>query len=112
MKQVFFNLLLLLFSILCCLLLGEAVIRSINHYRPNYDFEMWRYASELKQRLPYAKLPFHHFPNREGRYYGAEIRTNSLGFRDREYSIQKPGGRKRIIVLGLLNTILPISEPK
>ena len=61
---------------------------------------MWRYAAEIKQPLPYKDLPFYHFPNREGHYYGVSIKTNSLGLRDFEYSIEKPENVKRIIFLG------------
>jgi len=100
MKEALKNVLLSCISALLCLLLGEAVLRGVKHYRPDYEFEMWRYASELKQPLPDAALPFHHFPNREGRYYGVEIRTNSMGFRDREVDVPKPAGRKRIVLLG------------
>jgi lysophospholipase L1-like esterase len=61
---------------------------------------MWRYAAELKQPLPNPRLPFHHRPNAEGTYYGAAIRTNSLGFRDNEYPQLKPTEKKRILFLG------------
>jgi lysophospholipase L1-like esterase len=100
MKRILSNLLLTACTIVLCLMLGEAVIRGVNHYRPGYDFEMWRYASEMKQPLPSAKLPFYHFPNREGRYYGIELRTNSLGMRDDERTVSKPKGKKRIVFLG------------
>lgn len=62
--------------------------------------EMWRYAAELKQPYPNAKLPFHHFPHKSGVYYGVEIKTNSQGFREREYVIPKDNGKKRVVVLG------------
>jgi lysophospholipase L1-like esterase len=62
--------------------------------------EMWRYASEIKQPLPYKKLPFHHYPNKAGHYYGVSVETNSLGLRDYEYSIEKPENMKRVIFLG------------
>ena len=41
-----------------------------------------------------------HFPNRKGTFYGVEIATNSSGFRDREFSTQKPPGKKRVVMLG------------
>jgi lysophospholipase L1-like esterase len=61
---------------------------------------MWRYFAELKEWLPYERLPFFHFPNRSGTYYGAEIRTNSEGFRDNEYARGKPPGKMRIAMIG------------
>jgi len=61
---------------------------------------MWRYAAEIKKPLRYENLPFHHFPYKEGNYYGVNIKTNSMGFRDYEYDIKKPLGKKRIVVLG------------
>jgi lysophospholipase L1-like esterase len=35
-----------------------------------------------------------------GTYYGAEISTNSFGFRDKEYDRDRPAGRRRIVFLG------------
>jgi len=61
---------------------------------------MWRSAAELKCPMPFPELPFCYFPNKKGCYYGVNIRTNSLGFRDYEYSIEKPKNKKRIIFLG------------
>lgn len=100
MKQTLVNCAILLFSLFICLLAGEAVLRYQSRHGTNYDFEMWRYAAELKEPLPSTVLPFHHKPNSAGNYYGTEIRTNSLGFRDGEYSRQKTPGRKRILFLG------------
>jgi lysophospholipase L1-like esterase len=100
MKHILSNIIVAICTMLLCLLLGETVIRAMNYYRPGYDFEMWRYGAELKQPLPYPGLPFYHFPNREGRYYGIEIRMNSLGMRDDERTAAKPEGKKRIVFLG------------
>ena len=61
---------------------------------------MWRYASEMKQPLPYKRLPFHHYPDKEGFYYGVNVKINSLGLRDHEYSSKKPENIKRVIFLG------------
>ena len=83
-----------------CICAGEITIRMFyNHFR-NYNMEMWRYASELKQALPYQKLPFHHFPNKEGYYCGVNITTNSSGFRDYEYDTGGKNNKKRLIFLG------------
>lgn len=48
----------------------------------------WWYVPELKARIPM-----------DGTFY--MLKTNSLGIRsDREYSLEKPAGQKRIVVLG------------
>lgn len=99
-KQVLNNILLTLVTILLCFLLGEIVVRGVFHFVRNYDFEMWKYASELKQPRESSGLPFHHVPNKSGQYYGTEIKTNSLGLRDREYLVPKPSGVTRIVMLG------------
>jgi hypothetical protein len=39
-------------------------------------------------------------PNFEGIYEGGAVKVNSLGFRGREFSIQKPKGTYRIIAIG------------
>lgn len=100
MKQMLLNMSVLLLALLICFLTAEGVVRFQYRHGTNYDFEMWRYAAELKQPLPNAVLPFHHRPNAKGTYYGAEISTNSLGFRDGEYSVRKPPGGKRVLFLG------------
>ncbi|HOE65423.1 MAG TPA: SGNH/GDSL hydrolase family protein [Candidatus Hydrogenedentes bacterium] len=84
----------------CSLLLGEIAARALYPFLADYNLEMWRYGAELKERLPDPRLPFHHYPNRGGTYYGVEIKTNSFGFRDREYSLTKPPGVYRIVTLG------------
>jgi lysophospholipase L1-like esterase len=100
MKKYCRNIGVTLTALLLCLLLAEVAVRAICHLVPNYDFEMWRYAAELKQPLPKGELPFHHWPNRAGNYYGAEIRTNSFGMRDMERTLTKPEGIKRVVILG------------
>lgn len=105
LKRTIQNLSLVIVSLVCCFIIAEAALRALYRHSPNYDYEMWRYASELKQPLYRPDLPFHHFPNRAGVYYGAEIRTNSLGFRGDEISVAKPSDRKRIVFLGDSHTL-------
>ena len=81
-------------------MIGEITVRFSYNYLKNYNMEMWRYASEIKQPLPFKNLPFYHYPNKEGYYYGVDVKTNSLGLRDYEYSSEKPKNIKRIIFLG------------
>jgi len=100
MKRLCQNIGVALMSLLLCLLLAEVSVRVICRLVPSYDFEMWRYAAEMKQPLPGKKLPFHHRANRTGTYYGAEIRTNSIGMRDMERASIKPAGCKRVVFLG------------
>jgi lysophospholipase L1-like esterase len=61
---------------------------------------MWRYAADLKEPYDDPELPFHHYPKKGGHYYGVDIKTNSQGFRDREFSVSKPENVKRIMFLG------------
>jgi lysophospholipase L1-like esterase len=39
-------------------------------------------------------------PNSKGRVWHADIAINSHGFRDKEYSLEKPPGIRRIVILG------------
>lgn len=62
---------------------------------------MWRYARELKRISDFPGLGHEHIPNKTDVLYDVEIKTNSLGLRaNREYSLPKPKGIKRILFLG------------
>ena len=100
MKKHLTRLTVLISTLIMCFIISEVIIRGFYCHFSNYNMEMWRYASEIKRPISNNKLPFHHFPNREGIYYGVNIATNSIGFRDNEYSIEKYPGKKRILFLG------------
>ncbi len=82
------------------LMLLEGGVRLAYPYIANYNLEMWRYFAEIKRPLSQEKLPFFHYPNRQGNYYGIQVKTNSHGYREREFSLQKPVGTKRVVLLG------------
>lgn len=106
LKKSVSRLILLTIVIIFCLLTGEIVVRAFYDNFYNYDMEMWRYARDLKQPLYNGKLPFWHFPDKKGYYYGVTIKTNSFGFRDLEYPVRKPAGlRKRIVFIGDSQTL-------
>ena len=100
MKKVLHRLVLGLVVAVVCLAAGELTLRAFYCRIGNYNMEMWRYASDLKQPLDRPRLPFHHFPNKQGTYYGADICLNSLGFRGSECELDKPAATKRVVFLG------------
>ncbi len=113
MKRILYNICISIISILLTLIIIEGGVRYYFSDHLNYDFEMWRYAAELKEPLGDTLLPFHHKANVFGKYYGVEINTNSLGLRDVEFKIPKPLGTKRVMMLGDSFTLgwgVPFSE--
>ena len=93
------KLLLLFVSLIITILVAEFLLRITYPLYANYNTEMGRYAKEIK--VIRNEQYFEHHSNKTGGYYGVEIKTNSVGWReDRDYSLEKPHGVKRIIVLG------------
>jgi hypothetical protein len=96
-KRTLQNALVMIGSILMGLLLLEVGLRFFiqqsPHERPPTSF--WE---------PHSSLGWFHIPGKEGLWANQEfsntIRINSSGFRDREYSLEKPAGIFRIVVLG------------
>lgn len=100
MTKLFQNLVLLLASLILCGAFGEIAVRLMYPRLASYNMEMWHYASKVKQRTSNPKLPFLHAPNRDGFFYGAQIHTDSVGFRDRDFPVARVPGTKRIMLLG------------
>src|SRR3989338_348990 len=92
-------LLVVVFSILIFLLVGEVLIRLYLHSRIIYDIEMSRYSMAAKADSPNSKIEHVHKPNVRGKFMGVHLRTNSDGLRDDEYPVGKTG-KYRIIFLG------------
>lgn len=81
------------------LILCEVVLRFYFKMSTNYDIEMWRYASLLKQKTEDNRFHIHR-PNQKAWLMKVEVKINSLGFRDREFSLPKPENVFRILALG------------
>ncbi len=100
MKNNYKKLLVILISIFIAVVLCEVFLRIFYNSYKNYNLEMWRYAVELKKPLSETKLPFHHYSNSSGNYYGIDITTNSFGFRGSEISKEKNDSIDRILFIG------------
>lgn len=55
---------------------------------------------KLGIKLPSSPRLYGLKPNVRSIQTGVQVETNSLGFREKEYSVQKPAGVQRIVVLG------------
>lgn len=91
---------LIILAFIFCFALLEICIRAMYPRFSNYNLEMWRYIAKMKQPCKNPRLPFVHYPNREGLFYGVTIQTNSMGFRGAEISLKKDNHVRRILVLG------------
>ena len=88
-------------AVIVGLLLLEGATRLVFDRRGmQYDIEMWKYAKLIKQRSDIAAMAHEHAPNRRATLMGVDVRINSLGLRDREFSPAKPPDVHRVLVLG------------
>jgi len=78
----------------------ELMVRVAYSDGSNFDIEMWRYAQDLKQVSEIPGVGHEHRPGMSGVYMGVPVAINSMGLRDREYSLEKPAGVTRILMLG------------
>lgn len=78
----------------------ELLVRIAYSDGSNFDIEMWRYAEEVKQVSDIPGIGHEHRPGVSGVYMGVPVAINSMGLRDREYSLEKPAGVTRILMLG------------
>jgi lysophospholipase L1-like esterase len=84
-----------------CLLTLEGLTRLIyNRNGMHFGIEMWKYAKALKRTSPNPEMGHEHIPNSEAFLMGVPVKISSAGLRDREFSLEKPKGVYRILVLG------------
>jgi lysophospholipase L1-like esterase len=103
-KNSLYSIVLLFFSIVVALLLGEGILRLKNSSMTNYDIEMWRYARELKVRSSDPSLDFEHLRNKSAVLQNINIRLNEWGLRGDAVTPVAPGDR-RILFLGGSTTL-------
>ncbi len=84
-------------SILLCGVTVELALR----YAEYEPFRGIQKSRELILReSPNPDMIYELTPNMEGVAWGQNVKINSFGFRDREYSLKKPDGTYRMVVLG------------
>lgn len=90
----------IVFAVVMVALLLELSLRVVYYRSLDFSMEMWKYAVQLKHEVPDPNLRFMHKPNEHAFLMGHEVTINSHGQRDREYSLAKPPGVYRILMLG------------
>ncbi|HBP89272.1 MAG TPA: hypothetical protein DD706_16415 [Nitrospiraceae bacterium] len=99
-KNFLIGLFLFVCSLLVVGLLFEGYVRVTQTDGTSFDIEMWRYAKDMKQVSDIPGMGHEHVPGRSGTYMGVPVTINSHGWRDKEYSLEKPEGVTRIMMLG------------
>jgi lysophospholipase L1-like esterase len=99
MKNIFFNMVMVVVAVCIAGLLGEGLLVLKNRDMQNYDIEMWRYAKLLKTRSANPKLGHEHAPNRQATLQSVQIRTNNWGLRGPDIQTESPK-KRRILFLG------------
>jgi lysophospholipase L1-like esterase len=98
--SVLLNIVLLAFAILLGCVAMEVALRVIFAHSLDFSMEMWKYAVKLKRPVANPDLSFAHAPNRSAFLMGVPVSINSEGLRDREFSLEKPPGVYRVMMLG------------
>ena len=98
--SVVLNIIVLAFAILLGCIAMEVALRVIFAHSLDFSMEMWKYAVKLKRPVANPDLSFVHAPNRSAFLMGVPVSINSEGLRDREFSLEKPPGVYRVMMLG------------
>lgn len=98
------NLLLALCSVVIDILIVLAAlelgVRTLLDDGMQFDLEMKKYALQLKLVSDNPKIGHLHRPNGNTHVMGVDVTTNSAGFRDREFAVDRPHDGLRIMMLG------------
>jgi hypothetical protein len=100
LKSALLNLALLCGAMLFFCGAAELALRIVYARSLDFSMEMWKYAVKLKHPEPNPQLSFAHVPNSSAFLMGVPVSIDSHGLRDREYSLEKPPGVFRIVMLG------------
>jgi lysophospholipase L1-like esterase len=104
---------LIVFSLIFIALVLEGALRVVYYHSMDFSMEMWKYAVQIKRPVANSRLSFAHEPNTHAFLMGADVRINSQGLRDNDYSLTKPWGVYRILLLGDSTTFgwgVPLEE--
>lgn len=89
---------------LCVLALGawmfEGVTRLVIDNGLTYELEMWKYATDVKERDPRPDQGHRHGANRHASLMNVDVRTNVQGFRGPAIGPQAAPGTARIAFVG------------
>jgi hypothetical protein len=93
------------FALLFWAAVFEIGLRVVFRHSLDFSMEMWKYAVALKRPVADPNLGFVHATNTSAFLMGVDVRINSQGLRDREYSLAKPAGVYRVLILGDSTTL-------
>jgi hypothetical protein len=94
------KLILLMISLMMAALLLELGLRIAYYHSLDFSMEMWKYAVQLKRTVANPNLSFTNLPDGHAFLMGHDVQISSQGLRDREFSLDKPPGTYRIMLLG------------
>ena len=100
MKFVLKNVLLVLAVVVFCLAAFEGLTRLILDDGMLYELEMWKYASNVKERDYRPDIGHRHRANASAHLMGVPVRTNAQGFRSDAIGEQAAPGVARIAFVG------------
>jgi lysophospholipase L1-like esterase len=78
----------------------ELFVRIVIDNGMQFDLEMWKYASAVKEVAANPLIGHQHRPNSRARLMGVDVAINSKGLRDREIPYARTPGTLRILMLG------------
>jgi lysophospholipase L1-like esterase len=81
-------------------LLFEIALRVVFYQSMDFDIEMWKYSTKLKQASSIPNLGHEHAPNTQAFLMGVDVKINSKRLRDREFRYERTPGTKRVLMLG------------